>query len=271
MSVKHLNIHKDTSQNDSGSDMELADAVMTISGISIQAYEPDDGAEILTGDTAEAMLLRDLKSKLCVLSLEEEEAGQIVMDGIGDSPYFVVRIAYDSVRIEWDAYRKKAWYELHRYYKREIVLATPDGDQRVAMSITCHDEDVYSVPEGRTLEAPLVIVHLVYGGKDYRGIGSDAYWIESFADLQKHLPEGVRIKCCLTCRHGNLCPTGNSIDELFCTKDAPLTRKSDLSFYTEDPAQRQNRRRDCADLCDDFQFQSPSCYTYNDFLDFLNR
>lgn len=269
VSVKHLNIHKDTAQNDSESDMELEEAIMTISGVSIHTYEPEDGAVILTGDDAKAQLLRDLKTKLCVLSLEEEKPGQIVMDGIGDSPYFVVRIGFDSVRVEWDDYRKKAWYELHRYYEREILLTTPAGDQRVRLAVTCHDEDVYSVPDNKTLEAPVVIACLRYNGKDYRGVSGDEYWIESFADLQRRLPDGVKVQCCLTCRFGNLCPTGNNIDELFCTKDVAITGKRDLYFYTEDPAQREARRCGCCHICDDFQPQSKDCYTYNDFLHFL--
>lgn len=271
VSVKHLNIHKNTPENDSEVDMELADALMIFSGVHVLSYEPDDGTTILTGEAARVQLLRDLKTKLCVLSLEVEKPGQIVMDGIGDSPYFVVRIGFDSVRVEWDAYRKKAWYELHRYYEREIRLTTPAGNQTVRLAITCHEEDVYSVPDDKMLEAPVVIAYLRYDGKDYRGVSSDEYWIESFADLQRKLPEGVRIQCCLACRHGNLCPTGMNIDELFCTKDVSVTRKSDLYFCTEDPAQREARRRGCADLCGDFQPQTPEHYTYNDYYSFLNR
>lgn len=271
VTVKHLNIHKDTPDNDSESDIELEEAVMTISGVSILTYEPEDGAAILTGDNAKAQLLRDLKTKLCVLSLEEETPGQIVMDGIGDSPYFVARIGFDSVWIEWDAYRKKAWYELHRYYRREVCLAAPDGDHPVRVDITCHEEDVYNVRMGKMLKAPLVTIHLQYGGRDYLGLGRDEYWIESFADLQRQLPEGARLKCCLTCRHGNLCPTGNLMDEFFCTKDVSIAQKSDLYFYTEDPVQRRQRRRGCADLCEDYIPQNEHFYTYNDYLYFLTR
>lgn len=62
-----------------------------------------------------------------------------------------------------------------------------------------------------------------------------------------------------------------NIDELFCTKDVSITRKSDLYFYTEDHAQREMRRRGCTDLCGDYQPQADAHYTYNDYLDYLNR
>lgn len=272
ISVKNLNIHKNTPQNGSDSDMELAETVMTFSGVSTLSYETDDDpAVILTGDQAASRFLKELKAGLFVFSLEEETPRQIVMDGCGDSPYFAARFAYDSVRVEWDAYRKKAWYELHRYYKREICLATPEGEQKTKLEIYCHDEDVYDVREDKMQAAPLVTVHLRYRDQEYRGMGSDDYWNDAFADLQKHLPPGVALKCCLTCRHGNLCPVGNNIDELFCTEDVSITQKNDLYFYTEDNAQREKRRRSSTDLCGKFQPQSEGYYTYNDYLYYLNR
>lgn len=263
ISVHELNIHKNTPQNDEEFDMELDEAEMTFAGLSTLSYETDDDpASILTGAQAASRFLKELKCGVCVFSLEAETPRVIVMDGCGDSPYFAARIAFDSVRVEWDACSKKAWYELHRYYKREICLTTPEGDQRVKLEITCHDEDVYSVKDGRTLEAPLVTVHLRYKDQEYRGVGSDDYWMDAFADLQKHLPQGVTLKCCLTCPHGNLSPTGNNIDEVFCTQDVSITQKSDLYFYTEDPAQRETRRRGSTDHCGNFEPQSERYYTY---------
>ena len=275
VSAKHLNIHKGTAQNDSEYDMEIDLATMTFTGFSVESYEPDrtwktdengnsdseDPVVIYTGQEACQRLYKELKCDLCVFSLTEEDH-VFTLDGCGDSPYFVARFTFDSVRVEWDSYRKKAWYELHRYYKREICLTAPEGDQKVKLEITCHDEDVYSVKDGRTLEAPLVIVCLRYGDQDYLGVGSDDYWMDAFADLQKHLPQGVTLKCCLTCRHGNLCPTGNNIDEVFCTQDVSITQKSDLYFYTEDPTQRETRRRGSTDHCGNFEPQSERYYTY---------
>lgn len=285
VTVKNLNIHKNTPENDMECDMELAEAVMTFAGVSISSYEPDrtwktdaegkaysdDPVIIHTGEEAQQLFLRDLERGLCVFSLEADSPQQIVMEGCGDCPYFTVRIGFDSVRLEWDEYRKKAWYELHRYYTRRIDLETPAGCREVMLNIACHDENVYSAREQRMLEAPFVIVQLEYAGRDYLGFGTDDYWIDAFADLQKQLPDGVKLRCCLTCRHGNLCPTGMLMDELYCTKDVTITRKQDLYFYTEDPSQRSLRLRGYTDLCEDHQPQSADFYTYNDYLNFLNR
>ena len=65
------------------------------------------------------------------------------------------------------------------------------------------------------------------------GYGKDYLWADAFADLQKNLPNNVKMRCCMTCRHGNMCPVGNKPGELFCTKDVSITQKSDLFFYTE--------------------------------------
>ena len=95
---------------------------------------------------------------------------------------------------------------------------------------------------------------------------------ESYIDKsvyeQKKLPEGIYIK---TCRHGNLCPVGNCVNEVFCTKDVTITQKSDLFFYTEDWDERNKRSRQYACLCEDFQPQTKDCYTYNDYIHELNK
>ena len=102
--------------------------------------------------------------------------------------------------------------------------------------------------QGVWVEPPIATVGCTYDGKEYWGRGNDHLWIDAFADLQKKLPEGVTIKCCLTCRHGNLCPVGNAPNEVFCTKDVLITQKSDLYFYTEDEAECEKRSRSPA-LC----------------------
>ena len=96
--------------------------------------------------------------------------------------------------------------------------------------------------------------------------GKDFLWVDAFADLQKKLPDNVKIQCCLTCRHGNMCPVGNKPGELFCTKDVIITQKSDLFFYTEDDAERTSRSRDCTNVCEKYEEQSKDYYTYNDYL-----
>ena len=74
------------------------------------------------------------------------------------------------------------------------------------------------------------------------------------------------LTCCLTCRHGNLYPVGNDINEVFCTKDLLITQKSDLYFYTEDDDERTKRSRKYCGLCKNYQPQTDDFYTYNDYL-----
>lgn len=50
-------------------------------------------------------------------------------------------------------------------------------------------------------------------------------FLDALVDLQKHLPDGVVLKCCMTCRHGNMCPFGNQPGELFVQKVLYLQRK----------------------------------------------
>lgn len=160
----------------------------------------------------------------------------------------------------WDEPKKKAWYELNHQYRYSTVLHTPTGDETVQVTISCHEESPMTVNVGCT-----------YEGKEYRGHGSDYLWIDAFADLQRKLPKNVLLKCCLTCRHGNLCPAGNEVNELFCTKDISVTQKSDLYFHTEDETERAKRSKQYCSLCSDYQPQTHEHYTYNDFSSQLWR
>lgn len=94
------------------------------------------------------------------------------------------------------------------------------------------------------------------------------------ADLQKNLPDGVSLKCCLTCRHGNLCPFGNSPGEIFCTNGFEISTKNELCDWFNDmqnSTEIGERSRIYADVCEDYEHQSSDFYTYNDFLYELNK
>ncbi|MBO7151075.1 MAG: hypothetical protein J6V82_04915, partial [Clostridia bacterium] len=126
------------------------------------------------------------------------------------------------------------------------------------------EEDTCSSDDEKN-KALSVSVGVKYGEKEFWGRGKDYYWIDAFADLQKKLPSGVTLKCCLTCKNGNMCPVGQKPDELFCTKDVCIKEKSDLYFYTEDSAQREKRLRTYTDVCKEYQNQTSECFTYNDY------
>ena len=278
VSAKYLNVHKDAAPNKEDADMEISEARITFSGFQIKEFEPsrtwktdengksytDDPLIIHTGAVAHSMFQNELKNSITVMGIVLED-DIYELGALGIDPYFSVRFLFSDVEIEWDDYRKKAWYELHRQYKKTIALSTPNGKCELDANIICHDEDIYSFG-GDKVEGPSVSVGIKYGEKEIWGYGKDFLWVDAFADLQKKLPDNVKIQCCLTCRHGNMCPVGNKPGELFCTKDVIITQKSDLFFYTEDDAERTSRSRDCTNVCEKYEEQSKDYYTYNDYL-----
>ena len=138
------------------------------------------------------------------------------------------------------------------------LLSTPGGETKTKIEIE-HLTDSNEI----TVKVTAV---LRYEGIEYKGFGTDWLWIDAIADLQKHLPENVKIKCCLTCRHGSLCPVGNKENEIFCVKDIVPKKKEDLFFYTEDHKQREKRSREDFFCCGDYRQQGADYFTYNDFF-----
>ena len=153
--------------------------------------------------------------------------------------------------------------EPNKQYKRTLVLSTPAGEKSVDALIIVDKRNCG--PTGDEDE-PLVYITIKYEGKEICGHGKDYSFAKAFADLQKHLPENVKLKCCLACRYGNMCAVGNYPDEVFCTKDVEIKQIDDLYFYTEDGAERKKRSRHYTDMCDSFCDQSRDFFTYNDYL-----
>ena len=121
---------------------------------------------------------------------------------------------------------------------------------------------------------PISELSVIYDGIKYRGKGTNYLWTDTFADLQKNLPEGVSIACCLTCRNGNMCPYGNSENELYCTKGLKVENEDDLcdlfdAYFTNDP--NILLKVSSFNYCDNFVYQSDEYYTYNDYLYQLNK
>lgn len=282
VSAAMVNVHKDTPQNPSEYDMEITTALITFHNFNSALYEPgriwgiDENGEsypvgpqvVFSNQEAIDRILGELKNKLTVYHFEKEDRGYSI-GGCGIEPYFEIRFDVDAVTVSWDEYKKKAWYELHRQYRYDTVLQTPNGDELVKLLVSCHEESVYC--KGILKQPPSVIVGCTFEGKEYWGYGSDDLWIDAFADLQKRLPEDVTLKCCLTCRYGNFCPVGDNQNEVFCTKDVIVTQKSDLYYYTEDDGERKKRSRKYCDSCDDYQPQVDSFYTYSGYGDYLKK
>ena len=271
-----VNTKKNTPWNPSDYDMEIDTAQITFHNFSLAAYDagnawetgedgklyPSGAHVVYTGQDGMNRILEELKHGITVLHFKKID--QVYsLGGIGMDPYFEIEFDFDSITICWNAYKKKAWYERYRQYQYEVVLRTSEGDETVKLRVGCNEEKLYF---GGSFE---VDVGCAFQGKEYWGHGNDCLWIDAFANLQKRLPEGMQLTCCLTCRHGNLCPVGNAENEVFCTKDVAITQKSDLFFYTEDDTERTKRVRQYCDLCEDYQPQTDEYYTYNDYLVYL--
>ena len=116
-----------------------------------------------------------------------------------------------------------------------------------------------------------VEINLTYDGVKYQGRGTDYLWVDAFADLQSKLPHNIKLACCMTCRHGNMCPYGNKENQLFCTKDITIASKDDMIKLIDEDSSFLGRAVASIHYCKDFIYQTDDCYTYNDYLYFLKN
>ena len=119
-----LNIHKDAEQNPHGVDMEISVATITFEGFDLISYEPirgytqNENGELYTtdpyiafmGDSARSNLLKRLEEGFTVFDFAIECDDVHFIDGIANDPFFTVRFTYKNIIIEWDEYKKEAWY-----------------------------------------------------------------------------------------------------------------------------------------------------------------
>ena len=143
----------------------------------------------------------------------------------------------------------------------QITLLTPNGITKASLIIFYDDTENTANPETK--------IELIYNNIAYQGNGSDYLWVDAFADLQKKLPEDVKLACCMTCQHGNMCPFGNKPNELFCTKNITANNKIDVCDLFSNPEFIKNSVSYC-DYCDKFAYQNENVYTYNDYLYYLS-
>ena len=145
----------------------------------------------------------------------------------------------------------------------EIPLLTTNGKTIVPIEITYDDSESIANPQTE--------ITLLYNGMEYNGYGADYLWTDTIADLQTKLPNDVKLACCMTCRHGNMCPYGNIENELFCTKDITITSKEDMLDLFDQTNPFEERAVASLDFCEDFVYQSDDYYTYNDYFYQLSR
>lgn len=136
VSASMVNIHKDTPQNPSDYDMEIASAQITFQNFNSATYEPgrswktDENGKsypvgpqvIFCGKDAIDRILEELQNELTVYHFEKEDGRGYSIGGCGIEPYFEIKFDFDGVAVCWDEYKKKAWYELHRQYRYDTVL-----------------------------------------------------------------------------------------------------------------------------------------------------
>ncbi|MBR2053479.1 MAG: hypothetical protein IJ968_01145, partial [Clostridia bacterium] len=62
-----------------------------------------------TSQDAEKRLLHELDRTTTIYRFEEDD-GNYRISGCGDEPYFEAVISFDGVTVEWDDFRRPAWY-----------------------------------------------------------------------------------------------------------------------------------------------------------------
>ena len=115
-----------------------------------------------------------------------------------------------------------------------------------------------------------VVIKIDYKGNTYLGTGKSLEWTDAFANLQKALPDGVNIWCCMTCKHGTLCPYGNIPDYILCSKNAVINNKDDVIDWL-DKADLEAIKKSSLGLCEQYDASNENDYTYNDYLYYLNH
>ena len=287
LSAKHLNIHENAAQNPHDCDMEIDFAEFVFIGFDVVSFEPmrayqvdDDGnwytndpQIIYNGKEAVKHFLNEIKNGItinCIDICKKEKKTYVELNTCAQTCFFVT-FAFDEVFVEWDEYCKKAWYELHKQYIHKGYLITPAGEEDTEIHIVYHEEDTYF--QGKLEKGPTVSVGVKYNGEKLWGQGKDYLWVDAFANVQKQLPDGVLLKCCMTCRHGNMCPYGNEPGKLFCTKGLTVNSKEDMCnlFDNSEAYKIYEKAKSVADNCDEYSPQSKDYYTYNDYLYQLDK
>ena len=109
-------------------------------------------------------------------------------------------------------------------------------------------------------------VSLTINGVNYVGYGKNCDIDEPLADLQSRLPDGVFIKCCVTCQYGSFCPYGSDGDNMLCIFPETISDKLDLVDLM---AKDKYIIKNFSDCCENFTPANDEAYSYNSFLHYL--
>ena len=199
--VTELNIHKDAEQNDCGKDMEIKEAILTFIGIKNFTYElprtwkndengnsySDDPLVVYEGD--EAVERFTIEMPATVMFLDKTDCGY-EFGGIGNG-WLSAKFTFDGVTVEWDEYEGTAWYYGHSYYKRKLVLGTPQGDATVEAFVSENNEPFMN--NGVRIEPPAFGIGFDFVKQHYFS-GYVKTLKEALDGLQSVLPDGVKVK-----------------------------------------------------------------------------
>lgn len=130
ISVKYLNIHKNTAENPYECDMEIELVKLKFSNLNVISFEPmraykedengnlytDDLQVIYKGQEANGQFISALKQGFAVNSIDVFKKDNKIYAELSSCSklYFIATFSFDSVKVEWDNYCKKAWYELQK-------------------------------------------------------------------------------------------------------------------------------------------------------------
>lgn len=120
----YLNIHKDAEQNPHKTDMEIASARITFKKFNLRSYESgrtwikDENGNFYSSEPqiihfdneAYCRFKTQLQSGIIVFDLGTKEGDTYFVDAVSEDPFFTVCFSFESVVIEWDNYKKEAWY-----------------------------------------------------------------------------------------------------------------------------------------------------------------
>ena len=150
---------------------------------------------------------------------------------------------------------------MNKNIEKTVCLQTPSGDVLTSILIQFQENEISSH----------VFLQLNYQEHTYISQGTDYLWMDAFAALEEQLPDNVKLKCCLTCRHGNLCPVGTPPDTIYCMEDVLISEKYDVLTYLIDREEDDTRKRSSTYFCPKYQRQRKDFYTYNDYLYHLKK
>ncbi len=285
--VQGLNICSDAEQNPKEYDLEIKKAHILFCGVSEFTYDPgrtwktdENGNSIPVGpeiiyreEKAFDKIKKDLLSGAEIYSHTIVEGDHYEICGSGNEPFFLISFKAQKIIVEWDEYLRPAWYEVTKQFKRALVLKTQNGEIPSEAHIVIHydSEELFSSDNVADVDPKEISVGIKIGGKEYWGRGKECDGQDAFADLQKQLPDGVALKCCLSCRYGNQSPFSNAFDLLYCMKDVIISGKMDLCHYTTDTVEANTRKRCYTDVCEDWAKQSDDVFVYSDYPLYLEK